>query len=385
MNVSQVAQSPRKVDIAITGRCNLDCKYCFYADEMTALHDLPTDRWLSLFEELAHLGVMEVCLTGGEVFTRKDLFTLIDSIIANRMRYRILTNGTLITEKLLAQFDVGKRRLRLDSIQVSVDGSRAEIHDKTRPNSFERAIRGLRLLVKNNFPVTVRVTINSHNVDDLENIAQLLLDDIGIPSFGTNEVYPCGPIYRTEEQIMLSSAQRTKAMQVLTALSERYNGRISAQAGPLALARHSQIIEDSLAVGEIGIPGRGHLVGCGCPFSTISVLHDGTIVPCHILHMFHLGTIGTDEIQQVWLDNETENRLRTRRAVPLSSLDTCADCPYQGFCTGGCPGIAVAMTGDLNGRDPMSCYRIYKGEDNALTPDEFTSFSVENNDETRSI
>jgi MoaA/NifB/PqqE/SkfB family radical SAM enzyme len=112
----------QNINIALTGRCNLRCKYCFYADEMTALRDLPTDKWLAFFEELGRLKVMDVTLTGGEVFTRRDLFELIDGVVANRMRYTLLSNGTLIDEKMLAKFEEGKRRLRLNSIQISIDG-----------------------------------------------------------------------------------------------------------------------------------------------------------------------------------------------------------------------------------------------------------------------
>lgn len=125
MGDTPVMPTPRSVNIAITGRCNLRCQYCFYADEMTSLADLPTQKWLDFFVELKQMGVTEVCLSGGEAFTRPDLFTLIDGVIANRMRYTLLTNGTLISETTLAQFDVGKRRLRLNSIQVSIDGSKA--------------------------------------------------------------------------------------------------------------------------------------------------------------------------------------------------------------------------------------------------------------------
>lgn len=85
-NEIKVMPSPRQVDIAVTGRCNLSCAYCFYADEMTARGDLPTEAWLRFFDELGRLGVMTVTLTGGEVFSRYDLFTLIDGVIANRMR-----------------------------------------------------------------------------------------------------------------------------------------------------------------------------------------------------------------------------------------------------------------------------------------------------------
>lgn len=366
----QVISSPRSVDIAITGRCNLACKYCFYADEMAARGDLPTERWLAFFEELGRLGVMSVCLTGGEVFARRDLFALIDGIVANRMRYQILSNGTLITEEVLAQFSVGKRRMRLDSIQLSVDGSCAEVHDRSRPNSFARVMRALRLLMEARFPVTVRVTVNRHNVDDLENIAHLLLDEVGLAGFSTNEAFPCGAAGRPESGIMLTPAQRRQAMRTLTMLAERYNGRISAQAGPLALAREFAKIEEALANGVSGWPGRGTLCGCGGVFTKIAVLHDGTIVPCHNLSTLHMGAIGVDDLQQVWLEHPLMNAVRQRREVPLSALATCRDCPYQGFCTGGCPGGAVTANGDLMSRNPLDCYRVHRGEDPYYTLDD---------------
>jgi SynChlorMet cassette radical SAM/SPASM protein ScmE len=356
-------RAPRSVDIAITGRCNLHCKYCFYADEMAALQDLPTERWLAFFEELGRLAVHRATLTGGEVFTRPDLFVLIDAIIANRMRYDILSNGTLITEDVLAEFDVGKRRLRLDSIQVSIDGSCAEIHNRSRPNSFERALRGLRLLVDNAFPATVRVTINRHNVDDLENIARLLLEDVGLPGFSTSEAFPMGSGKCSGESVILARGQRQQAMDSLLALNERYDGRISAQAGPLALARQFADIEARLARGETEMTGRGQLASCGGVFQKLDVQHDGTIVPCHLLPTLTMGVIGEVSLQDAWLHHPGINRVRRRREIPIRSLKTCQDCPYAGFCNGGCPGTVMIQTGELNSRDPMSCYRIHIGED----------------------
>jgi SynChlorMet cassette radical SAM/SPASM protein ScmE len=363
LELPRVASALRSVDIAITGRCNIKCKYCFYADEMAALNDLPTERWLSFFEELGELAVQRVCLTGGEVFTRPDLFELIDGIIANRMRYNLLSNGTLITEETLNKFETGKRRLRLDFIQISIDGSQAEIHNRSRPNSFDQALRGLRLLVKSGFPATVRVTVNRHNVDDLEAIARLLLEDVGLPGFSTNEAFPCGIMGRQAERVMLTPVQRQRAMQILAELTDRYDGRISANAGPLALAREFRRIEEAIADGETGLPGRGTLCGCNGVFNKIDVMHDGTFVPCHVLPTFHLGTIGKDSLRQTWLEHPLMDAVRRRRSIPLQTLETCCDCPYLGFCTGGCPGIAFFLTGELNGRNPMDCYRVHRGED----------------------
>jgi SynChlorMet cassette radical SAM/SPASM protein ScmE len=357
-----VVSAPRKVDIAITGRCNLRCKYCFYADSMTALADLPTESWLAFFAELGNLAVQRVTLTGGEVFTRPDLFELIDGVIANRMRYSLLSNGTLITEEVLAQFAIGKRRLRLDSIQVSIDGSRAEIHDQSRPKSFDRALRGLRLLKEAGFPVTVRVTINQHNVDDLPNIARLLMEDVGLPSFSTNEAFPMGSGKCPGESVTLTRDQRQQAMDTLQALNERYDGRIGAQAGPLALARQFADIEARLARGETEMPGRGKLAACGGVFDKVDILHDGTIVPCHLLPSFSMGKVGVDDLKDVWQHHPNINTIRQRRPIPIRSLEPCHDCRYAGFCTGGCPGGVMNATGTLMDRDPAICYRIHRGD-----------------------
>jgi len=363
MSDNKLLSSPRSVDIAITGCCNLACNYCFYADEMAARSDLPTERWLAFFKELGSLGVMDVSLTGGEVFTRQDLFKLIDGIIANRMRYSILSNGTLITEEVLAQFEIGKRRTRLNSIQVSIDGSTAEIHNKSRPGSFDRALGGLRLLVENDFPVTVRVTINKHNVDDLENIARLLLEEVGLPNFGTNEAFPMGSGKCTGESVILTREQRQGAMDILVALNEKYEGRISAQAGPLAMARELADIQARMARGETGKPDRGTLASCAGVFNKMSVNHDGTILPCHLLPSLPMGVVGTDDLQEVWLNHPSINAVRERRSIPTSTLDTCHDCSYAGFCNAGCPGMALNAADQLNARDPMSCYRIHLEED----------------------
>jgi SynChlorMet cassette radical SAM/SPASM protein ScmE len=367
MNPLKVMSSPKHVDIAITGKCNLACQYCFYADEMVARTNLPTERWLSFFDELGQMGVMTVCLTGGEVFTRPDLFELIDGIIANRMRYSLLSNGTMITEETLKQFEIGKRRQRLDSIQISVDGSSAEVHDLSRPKSFGRALRGLKLLKEAGYPVTVRVTINRHNVDDLENVARLLLDEVGLPSFSTNEAYACGATNRTEGDIILTPVQRQKAMQVLTRLSEQYNHRIGATAGPLILAQELKTMDEMLANGQTSRPGRGTLSACGGVFSQLGVMHDGTIVPCNILSTLPLGSIRVDNLRDVWLNHPTMISLRQRREIPLNSLETCRDCAYQGFCTGGCPAGALYANGDFNTRSPMECYRVLRDEDPFVT------------------
>jgi SynChlorMet cassette radical SAM/SPASM protein ScmE len=328
---------------------------------MVGLSDLPTERWKTFFEELGTLGVQRVTLSGGEVFTRPDLFDLIDSVVDNKMRYSILTNGTLITEETISAFETGKRRLRLDSIQVSIDGSCATIHNKSRPpNSFDRALRGLYLLHKAKLPVTVRVTINHHNVDDLEKIAALLLDEVGLSRFSTNEAVQMGTARCYGQDVILTKTERRQAYTTLTTLSNRYKNRISASAGPLAIGQDFAYIEKQIKQGETEINGRGTLNSCGGVFSKMAVLHDGTMVPCNLLPTLSMGIIGITPLQEAWLHHPSINAVRQRRQIPLHSLPGCDDCEYTGFCAGGCPASVMAKFAQLNVIDPTTCYRLHR-------------------------
>ena len=137
----KVMKTPRSVDVEITSRCNLRCKYCYFFDNPAVTYqELTTEEWLQFFDELGQCGVMNVCLVGGEPFIREDLPRLIEGIVKNRMRFSILSNGSLIDDTIAAFIAETKR---CNYVQVSVDGSSAAVHDTCRgKGSFEKAVRG---------------------------------------------------------------------------------------------------------------------------------------------------------------------------------------------------------------------------------------------------
>jgi SynChlorMet cassette radical SAM/SPASM protein ScmE len=282
------------------------------------------------------------------------------------MRYSILTNGTLIDKKIIACFSEGKRRLRLASIQVSIDGSCAAVHDLSRPPaSFERALKGLRLLKEEGFPVSVRVTINHHNVHDLPAIARLLLDDIGLRSFSTNSADRFGSARCYGQDVILSPEEWDLAVKTTKELLLKYPGRISADAGPLAFSGDAVQIEKALAEGRTSLPGRGKLSACGGVFSKMAVLHDGSIVPCNMLPTMIMGKIGETPLQEAWLAGHYINVLRERYEIPITTIPGCEDCRFAGFCTGGCPAVVFARYQTLHAVDRENCYKKYIENENA--------------------
>ncbi len=368
-------KTPRSVDLLITGRCNLRCKYCsHFTSGADVEEDLPTEEWLRFFQVLNRAMVMDVCLQGGEPFVREDIKELIEGIVRNGMRFTILSNGTLITDDM-AKFLASTGRCNY--VQVSIDGSVAETHDVCRgAGNFDLAVNGLKLLRKHGVSAAVRVTIHRGNVRDLDNVARLLLEDFGLDSFGTNSASHLGLCRKNAEEVQLTAQERYMAMTSLLALSRKYNGRISATAGPLADARGWREMEQARREGVAAIPGRGSLTGCGGSFSKIGVRADGVMVPCVQMPDMALGSIHADDLTEIWQDHPELNRFRNRREIPLSSFEFCKGCPYVSYCTGNCPATSYTIMHDAWHPSPDSCFRAFLQSGGALPPEEEYSSSL---------
>lgn len=352
----RVMRSPRSVDVAITGKCNLRCSYCSHFSTPNEVdRDLPGSEWLRFFEELGRLAVMEVILLGGEPFLRKDLPDLLQSIVRNRMRFSILSNGTLITRETAA-FLASTRRC--EDVQVSIDGSRPQAHDACRGDgNFQRAVNAIDLLRTHGVNVSVRVTLHRHNVYDLEETAKLLLEEMGLPAFSTNAASYLGLCRESSDRIALTTDERSYAMETLLRLNARYSGRIFAQAGPLAEAGMWLEMERARRSGVESIPGRGCLAGCNGASRKLAVRADGVIIPCSLVSHLELGRINEDDLAGLWQHHPELTKLRTRYRVPLSDFTFCQDCPYVNYCTGNCPALAFTLTGREDHPSPDACLR----------------------------
>jgi len=352
----KLMKTPRSVDLSITNRCNLRCTYCsHFTGAGDVDQDLPKEEWLQFFEELNRCAVMNVTLQGGEPFYRKDLSELVEGVVDNQMRFDILSNGTLVTDDMAAFLAATGR---CDGVQVSIDGSVPTTHDACRgQGNFLKAMQGIQSLLKKNVPVSVRVTIHKHNVRDLENVAELLLEEIKLPSFSTNAASYMGLCRQNAEQVQLTAEERSLAMGTLLELEKKYNGRISATAGPLAEARSWLEMEEARRDRMQDITGRGYLSGCNGPMNTLAVRADGVMVPCIQMSHMELGRINKDDLEKVWQENFELKRLRERHKISLSEFEFCHECAYINHCTGNCPALAYTIIGKEDHPSPDACLK----------------------------
>lgn len=363
----KIMNSPRSIDIAVTHRCNLHCSYCYRLNsESEYFADVNTQEWLNFFEELKSLAVTDVCLSGGEFFLRPDAKDLMEKLRVSNIRFKILSNGTVITDEIAAFI---ANTHRCNYIQISLDGATAEVHDSFRgEGSLKRAIHGLKIVQKHGIPLKVRVTIHKHNVYHLEEIAKTLLEDLRLTSFSTNSASYMGSCIANSADVMLNLEERMVAMTTLLKLNRKYQNRIVAAAGPLAEA-HSWYAMEQAKTGQTNTNQYGTLSSCGWVFSKLAVQADGTITPCKQMPHIKLGKINKVSLAHIWKNHLELNRLRRRRSIPLTEFDYCKNCEYVQFCNGGCPALAFNYFGTDEKPDDQTCYRRFL-EAGGKLPDE---------------
>jgi uncharacterized protein len=114
-----------KYTLAVTCRCNLRCRYC-YISKHTATMSLDTvDNIIAfIFRHTPQHETIDIGFFGGEPMLEFDLIKTIvqrieqhEAFDASRMRYSIVTNGTIFSDAIAA--DLQKHRI---AIGISCDG-----------------------------------------------------------------------------------------------------------------------------------------------------------------------------------------------------------------------------------------------------------------------
>src|SRR6476661_9604399 len=132
-----------------TMRCNLHCEFCYVGDLLNIEGEWREEMTLdALRKAFPDNPGFQVSLTGGEIFMRKDIMSVLDLFRDKGYACGYLTtNGTIITEERAEALADLSARGFLKHISVSIDGP-GELHDVARglKGTFARTCDGLRRL-----------------------------------------------------------------------------------------------------------------------------------------------------------------------------------------------------------------------------------------------
>ena len=189
------AQSPPRFHVLAkpTGAiCNLDCSYCFFLDKEALypgsrfrMSDDVLERYIASLIDGHRTREVTVAWQGGEpTIMGVDFYR---RAIVYQEKYRkpgmtfentMQTNGTLLNDEWCAFFAENNYLIGL-----SIDGPR-ELHDANRLDkggrpTFDKVMRGLRLLQKHGVEYNILTTVNSVNAPYPLDVYRFLRDEAG--------------------------------------------------------------------------------------------------------------------------------------------------------------------------------------------------------------
>ncbi len=288
--------SLRYLELQITSSCNLKCRHCYLGDhEDKELSPAVVKNVLKEFERMQGLRVL---ITGGEPLLHSRFNEINEMLPDFFMRKVLFTNGLLLKKDLVGL-------LKVDEIQVSVDGLE-EAHDRLRgAGTFSKAMASIKLAIDGGFDVSISTMVHRGNLADFDAMEQLF-KDMGIKDWTVD--VPC------------SAGRLEKNNDLLIGPEEggRYLGYGFG--------------------GGLHASGQGY----GCGLHLMAVMADGSIGKCSFYRDKPIGSV-EDGLRTVW-----------SRLQPVRLSDLQCKCDYLEICRGGCRYRAELLEGK-GGRDRYRC------------------------------
>src|SRR5918993_4174781 len=184
-----------------TMRCNLHCEFCYVGDLLNIEGEWRQELTIEgLARAFPDQNGFQISLTGGEIFMRKDIMSVLDLFREKGYACGYLTtNGTIITEERADALAELAAKGFLKHISVSVDGP-GELHDAARglKGTFARTTEGLKRLQEaaRRKGAPLRVSINTTVAhESLEALDQMVdvAEELGVDAIGLNHLMFCTP------------------------------------------------------------------------------------------------------------------------------------------------------------------------------------------------
>ncbi|MGQ0732273.1 MAG: radical SAM protein [Acidobacteriota bacterium] len=357
---------PYVVSWNLTYRCNLACEHCYLDAGGTPLvrtenfedrSELGTEECFRVIDDIAAFAPeCLTILTGGEPLLRRDILAIVRRAAERGLWVVVGTNGVRISENVASRLaEAGARGLSL-----SLDALDPDRHDRFRKvrGAWQNTVSGAEILNTAGLPFIVQTTAGSHNLGELDAIADFAHERLAAKVWNLYFLVPTG---RGQFVSDMTPAQYDEVLAALYRIQQKYSRRmlVNAKCAPhyiktvLEHAQADQVPTDgeSPTASWLGSsPIRTYSGGAGgCPAGThyMGIRPNGEVTPCPYLPVF-AGSLRSATLADLWTSSELFADIRRRTSLG----GRCGACEMNGHC-GGCRARAYGMTSDLMAEDPL--------------------------------
>jgi MoaA/NifB/PqqE/SkfB family radical SAM enzyme len=297
-----------------TMRCNLKCEFCYVGDLLNIEGEWREELTLeALRQAFPDQPGFKVSLTGGEIFMRKDIMSVLDLFREKGYACGYLTtNGTIISEERAEALAELAAAGFLKHISVSIDGP-GELHDAARgvKGTFERTCQGLRRLQaaakRRHAPlrVSINTTVAHESLESLDRMVDVA-GELGVDAIGLNHLMYSTPEEVAETVRLLGVPDASAIATFVTPDPGLDIARVRAQVAALqekCRARnilfdfrpkvHPQLMESYYTPGA-PLEGR-----CLYPFLHARVSFSGKVYFCPFIRI-EVGDLAKSSLEEVW-------------------------------------------------------------------------------------
>ena len=315
----------------VTNRCNARCSFCFidFDDPKTFQGELTIDEIDKLTKNLGK-SLLNVNITGGEPFARKDLTKIAKKYLTNTtiQSIYITTNASLPDRiKIFAEEILEFRKDVELTFQISIDDLPTN-HNKVRKvkNLFNNCIETYQLLKKmpDNINPVVSITVTHENCDNIKSIFNYLHIDCGIESIKCTIVRDEG-VYKTphEKKKKIYDAYNWLTNEIKEKISVNQIKNYNASSIQGRVHRKKDILSWEMVKKMYMNPKYISPCHAGSLFGIITA--NGKIFPCEILEDKLLGNLRDHEMNfmKIWNNKTTKE---TKKFIKVSKCNCTYEC-----------------------------------------------------------
>lgn len=264
----------------LTNRCDLSCVHCYYNANSEKICELTTKEAIDIANQLNDLGIFEVYISGGEPLLRDDWDQIIEQLRINNIQVGLITNGTNVTKQVAKKI----AQLNVKWVQISIDGSEAEIHDKARglDGSWEKSVDAIRYLKNEGVQVHASFVPSNINYFDVGNVIKLCAS-LNLTYFVTDMLVLTGRAALNADSIMLNNEQYDEFFAKLNAAAKEVSDTMTI----IAPSPEKQVLKTYLTM-------RSATPNIWCIITPKGELRLDLLLP------FTYGNVRKQSIQEIW-------------------------------------------------------------------------------------